>query len=284
MTVILQNVAMWLAMSLLTGATVLYGYFFLSKKPAHSFMASLLTGAAFILLTASIGLYSSASEGSRLFGPYSLVLAAWALVLVYFVVEHLVKLKVYGVVLLPLALVLLAVAQVLLPAAAGAQPGAVEMVQLNSWRVTMHVILIVFANAGFAIGAAASATYLVLEEQLKKHRTSTLFKRLPSLAQTDLIARRAIGWAFPAYSAGLLLGVLRAVETDVSGWWSDPRVMLSGVVWVVYAAYLYLRFGRGASGRTTAWVALGGVVFVIALAVVARTLPEGFHVFGIARP
>ena len=73
-----------------------------------------------------------------------------------------------------------------------------------------------FANAGFFIGAAASITYLSLEAQLKGHRTATLFRRLPSLAQTDLVARRAVAWSFPAYTAGIVLGVLRAIETDIA--------------------------------------------------------------------
>lgn len=282
MLVRLQSLTMWLSMAAFTAATVLYAYHFLSKRVSHSRYATALTGTGFLLLTASIGLYSSATEGSRLFGPYSLVLAAWALVFAYFVVEHLVKLKVFGTVLVPVALVLLVVAQVLLPAAAGLRPSVEEMRLLADWSVTVHVVLIVFANAGFFIGAAASATYLALEVQLKKHRTSTLFKRLPSLAQTDLIARRAVSWAYPAYSAGLLLGILRAVETDVTGWWADPRIMLAGVVWAIYSVYLYLHYGRETPGRQTAYLALVGIVFVIALAIIARTVPAGFHVFGVA--
>jgi ABC-type uncharacterized transport system permease subunit len=272
----LESLSMWLAMAALTGATVLYAYFFLSKRPQHSRYATALTGAAFLLLTASIGLHPSSMEGSRLFGPYSLALAAWALVLVYFVV------KVYGTVLVPIALLLIVAEQILLPTAVGVRPAATEAMLLDSWRVIVHVALIVFANAGFAIGAAASATYLALESQLKQHRTSTLFKRLPSLAQTDLVARRAIVWAYPAYAAGLLLGILRAIETDVLGWWADPRVMLAGLVWGAYTAYLYLHYGRNTSGRTTAIVALAGFLVVVALAIVARSVPAGFHVFGVA--
>ena len=282
MAVRLEVLTMWFAMALYSGATVLYAYHFLSKRASFSWYATFLTGAGFILQTASIGLHSSSTEGSRLYGPYSIVLAAWALVLVYFVVEHLIHLKVYGTVLVPLALVLLLIAQLMgAGRAAGALP-PMEAALLESWRVAVHVALIVFANAGFAIGAAASITYLALEAQLKRHRTSTLFRRLPSLAQTDLVARRAIAWAFPAYTAGLVLGVLRAIETDVAGWWADPRVMMSGLVWVVFALYLYLHYGRGVSGKTTAYIAIVGLVFVIALSLTARLVPMGFHVFGVA--
>jgi ABC-type transport system involved in cytochrome c biogenesis permease subunit len=201
---------------------------------------------------------------------------------VYFVVEHLIHLKVYGAVLVPLALLLLLIAQLMGAGNVAAALPPAEAALLESWRVGVHVALIVLANAGFAIGAAASIAYLALEAQLKGHRTATLFRRLPSLAQTDFVARRAIAWSFPAYSVGLLLGVLRAIETDIAGWWADPRVMLSGVVWVIFAVYLYLRYGRGVSGRTTAYIAIVGLVFVVALSVAARLVPVGFHVFGVA--
>jgi ABC-type transport system involved in cytochrome c biogenesis permease subunit len=280
-TSFLESLAMWLTMALLAGATVLYAYHFLSKRAKYSFYATLLTGAGFLCLTASVGLHSSAAEGSRLWGPYSMVLAAWAIVLVYFVVEHLIKLKVYGTVLVPIALALLVVAQLMGAGAPVTPPPAAELALLENWRVAVHVVLIVFANAGFAIGAAASAAYLGLEAQLKAHRTSTLFKRLPSLGQTDLVARRAIAFAFPAYSAGLLLGILRAIETDVSTWWGDPRIMLAGVVWAIYAAYLFLHYARNVSGRTAARIALVGAVFVIAVAIIARTVPAGFHIFAV---
>jgi ABC-type transport system involved in cytochrome c biogenesis permease subunit len=201
-------------------------------------------------------------------------------VLVYFIVEHLVKLKVYGTILVPIALLALVAAQFMGAGAPVKPPSQAELALLESWRVTLHVVLIVFANAGFFIGGVASGAYLGLEEQLKSHRTSTLFKRLPSLAQTDTIARRAIAIAFPVYTGGLLLGILRAVETDVAGWWADPRVILSAVVWAVFGAYLHLQYRRGAA-RTAARVALLGVVLVIALAIIARVVPAGFHVFAV---
>jgi ABC-type uncharacterized transport system permease subunit len=277
-----QVITFWLTIALYAGATVLYAYHFLSKVRSYSFYATLLTGAGFLCNTASIGLRSAITHGTVLTGANTLVLAAWAIVLVYFVVEHLIHLKVYGTVLVPLALLLLLVAQLLGAGRAAAVLSPMEAALLESWLVGVHVALIVFANAGLAIGAAASITYLVLEAQLKGHHTSTLFRRLPSLAQTDLVARRSISWAFPAYTAGLVLGILRAIETDIAGWWADPRVMLSGLVWIIFAVYLYLHYGRGVSGKTTAYVAILGLVFVIALSLTARLVPIGFHVFGVA--
>ena len=98
-------------MALYAGATVLYAYYFVDKRRPLSVTATFLTGAGFLLHTASIGCARSRRDGTQLTGPNSLVLAAWALVLVYFVVEHVVRLKVYGTVLVPLSALLLVIAQ-----------------------------------------------------------------------------------------------------------------------------------------------------------------------------
>ncbi|GAV31691.1 MAG: cytochrome c biogenesis protein CcsA [Coriobacteriia bacterium] len=269
-------IAFWFATLLYGAATVLYAYHFLSKRPAYSWYATFFTGAGFLCHTASIGMRSIAEDGTRLDGQNQLILLAWALVLVYFVVEHLVKIKVYGVLLVPAGSLLMVVSQFF------ARKGAAPVSPLvENWKIGIHVAMIVFANAGFIVGAVASLAYLIQERQLKLRKTSMLFKRLPPLASIDLLARRAIAFAFPAYTAGLMLGIVRAYETDQQGWWADPRVMLAGLVWAAFGTYLALHYSERATARTTARLAIVGAVLVAVLAIVARTVPAGFHVFGV---
>jgi ABC-type transport system involved in cytochrome c biogenesis permease subunit len=274
-------ITFWLAMALYAGATVLYAYYFVDKRRQLSIAATFLTGAGFLCNTASIGLRSISTHGTELIGPNSLVLSAWALVLVYFIVEHVVRLKVYGVVLVPISLLLLVVAQLVgVNAPVGRALTPAQLQQLASWQTGIHVGLIMVANAAFAVGAAASAVYLLQERQLKRRKVSMLFRRLPALSQTDGIARRAIAWGFPLYSAGLLLGTARAMQL-VPKWWLDPRVMLAGITWLIYALYLFLRYVRKVPGRSAAWLGIVGLVAVIVLGILARTLPTGFHIFGL---
>ena len=273
-------VCFWFAMALYLVATVLYAYHFVAKRPVFSWYASFATGAGFLAHTASIGLHWAATGVTPITGAFnSLSLAAWSLVLIYFVVEHLVKLKLYGAVLVPLGFVAMATGQVLL-GAESFELSEAAVSQLDSWRVAMHVALIMIANAGFAVGAAASGVYLIQGAQLKKHKSSALMKRLPSLTQTQMLARRAIMLAYPLYTAGMLLGIVRAIEFELN-WWFDPRVMMSGVVWAIFGSYLLLHYRRGASGTLLARLALVGLVAVIILSILARTLPTGFHIFGL---
>lgn len=274
-------VLFWFALALYISATVLYAYQFVLKRSKVGWWARFLTGAGFICQTASIGAHSIATSGTQLTGANQLMLASWALVLLYFVMEHLIKIKIYGTFLVPVAVIFMAAAQIIGGLVGQAELTAVQVAQLDDWRVAFHVALIVFANAGFAFGAVSSALYLFQEGQLKSHKSSTLTRRLPSLSTLQSVGRRAISFSFPVYTAGLLLGIIRAIEVQIPQWWFDPRIMLSGLVLVTFGTYLTLVYRHQATNRTTSRVAIVGFVFVVILAVIARTATTGFHVFGL---
>jgi ABC-type uncharacterized transport system permease subunit len=269
-------VLFWFAFALFVGATVLYGYQFVLRRQRVGWWARFLTGAGFICLTISIGIDSMLTDGTLLDGSNQLVLAAWALVLLYFVMEHLLKIRAYGAFLIPVAVLFMASSE-LFGGAQGLKPGD----PLYGGFIGFHVLMIVFANAGFAFGAISSALYLYQDRQLRTHKTSRLSRRLPSLGTLQMVSRRSIAIAFPVYTAGLALGITKAVQEDVEGWWLDPRIMMSGLVLITFGIYLILVYRHEVATRVSARVAVLGFVFVIALAVIARTLPVGFHVFGL---
>jgi ABC-type transport system involved in cytochrome c biogenesis permease subunit len=273
-----SQVLFWFSLALYIAATVLYAEQFVLRRSKVGWWARFLTGAGFICQTLSIGANSIAHGGTQLTGANQLMLASWALVLLYFVMEHVIKIKIYGTFLVPFAVIFMAASQVL-----ATRAGAVTVAKdplLASWEVGFHVALIVFGNAGFAFGAVSAGLYLWQEGQLKRHKSNAVTRRLPALATLQTIARRAIGFAFPVYTAGLLLGILRAVTAPVAQWWFDPRIMMSGLVWVTFGVYLWIVYRHDVPSRTSSWVAVVGFVFVVALAVLARALPVGFHIFG----
>jgi ABC-type transport system involved in cytochrome c biogenesis permease subunit len=274
-------VLFWFALALYISATVLYAYQFVLKRSSVGWWARFFTGAGFICQTLSIGAHSFATGGTQLSGANQLMLASWALVLLYFVMEHLIRIKIYGTFLIPVAVLFMGAAEIIGGLSGPSQLSPTQQVQLASWRVAFHVALVVFANAGFAFGAVSAALYLWQESQLKKHRSNIVTRRLPSLATLQTVARRSISFAFPVYTAGLLLGIIRAIEESVSSWFFDPRIMIAGVVWLTFGFYLTLVYRHNASSRTTSWVAVFGFVLVVILAIAARTVPAGFHVFGL---
>ena len=105
-------VLFWFALALYIAATVLYAYQFVLKRSSVGWWARFFTGAGFICQTLSIGAHSIATGGTQLNGANQLMLASWALVLLYFIMEHLIKIKIYGTFLIPVAVVFMAAAEV----------------------------------------------------------------------------------------------------------------------------------------------------------------------------
>ena len=274
-------VLFWFAFALYIGATVLYAYQFVLRHSKVGWWARFAVGAGFICQSASIAISSMATGGTRYTGANQLVLASWALVLLYFVMEHLLRIRTYGAFLIPVAVVMMGAALVIGGPSAGYNLAPEQLTLISGYGIAFHVALIVFANAGFVFGAVSSALYLYQNAQLKGHRSNRVSRRLPSLATLQDVARRSIMLAFPVYTAGITLGILRAVQTDVGGWWADPRVMVSGLVWFTFGSYLIAVYRPSISARTTAWIAIVGFVFVVTLSVLARTVEAGFHVFGV---
>ncbi|HET6352520.1 MAG TPA: cytochrome c biogenesis protein CcsA [Coriobacteriia bacterium] len=274
-------VLFWFAFALYVGATVLYAYQFVLRRSKVSWWARFLTGAGFICQTLSIGANSIVHHGTTFTGQNQLVLASWALVLLYFVMEHILRIRAYGAFLVPIAVIVMVVAQLTGNAAVAYQLTDEQFRQIQGYGIAFHVAMIVFANAGFAFGSVSAGLYLFQSTQLKNRKTSKLSRRLPSLATLQQVAHRAVSLAFPVYTAGLTLGMIRAIQTDVSGWWQDPRVMMSGLVWVTFGVYLVAVYRHNVSSRFSAWLSIVGFVFVVIVAVLARTVPIGFHIFGV---
>lgn len=270
----------WISYAGFVGASVVFGYQILRKRQLAS-LPQIITLVALIALSASIGLNSAAKGGTPLTGANQLVLAAWALAVLYFVVEYLLKFKQYGGLIIPVVVVLMTIAQIIGgPRDIAPVPENLSR-QMESIGIGFHVALIVFANMLFLIGAIASACYLYQNRQLKAHATGLLSRRLPSLANLERLASRSITIALPVYFAGQFLGIIRAINVDAAGWWADPRVMLSGVILLVFIVFMVLYLRNKVSGVTTSRIAVVGGILVIVLMVLARTVPAGFHVFGV---
>lgn len=274
-----SSVLYWISFALLVGATVLYAYQFVLKRSQVVLWARILTGAGFLALTGSIGLASSAAGRTLYTGRNQLVLAAWALVLLYFILEQFLRIRIYGAFLVPVAVLLLTISVLL--RGSGASVTAEQEFLMSSAGIALHVLLVILGNVGFLFSAVSSALYLYQSRQLRLHISNRVSRRLPSLATLQSVARRAVSFAFPVYTAGISLGIIRAIQTDVGGWWADPRVMASGIVWITYVIYLVTVYRDDVSSRTGAWISIVGMILVVIVAILARTVSVGFHIFGV---
>jgi ABC-type transport system involved in cytochrome c biogenesis permease subunit len=267
----------WLATMLYIVATVLYVYFFVTRNRRMSIAATFATGLGFILHTVAIVLRSILIQGLPIRGLFnSLALFAWFVVLAYFIVEHVVRIKTLGILMLPVAVVLMVIA------GSHYDPTNVEGLDriLRAPSVPLHLSAIFVAYASFVLAAGAGILYLLQERQLKRKQVGAFFRRLPSLDVLDDLERKAVSFGVPFLTAGLVLGVIRAMQVLASNWYTDPLVVLALLTWVFYVSYLLLRYYAGWAGQRAAWLAIVGLVLLSGLRVLASGGYSIFHSYG----
>ncbi|HWB56919.1 MAG TPA: cytochrome c biogenesis protein CcsA [Gaiellaceae bacterium] len=184
----------------------------------------------------------------------SLNLFVWMCVGAYLIWGCRAPFRLLGLVVMPLAAILLALAW--LAGGAGTQAGSGS----GSIFLAFHVGLILAAFAGFTLAAALAVLYLWQERRLKGRAPGVLRLLSPSLETLDALTVRAIAVALPALTVGIGLGLARLRE-DGGGF--DAIMGVTLLTWVVYAAFLVLRWEVGWRGRRAAWLALAGFVLVI---------------------
>ena len=191
----------------------------------------------------------------------SLNLFVWLVVSAYLIWGCRTSYRLLGLTVMPLAAVLLVVAR------AGGGTGVGGARHYSNLFLVLHVGLVLVAFAGFTLAAGLSGLYLWQERRLKQRAATVLFQRVPALATLDALALRTVAWSLPALTLGIVVGAVRLVHDGDS---LDALVVATLVTWLVWAAYLALRWAGGWAGRRAAYLALAGFVLVI---VVRLALP-----------
>jgi ABC-type transport system involved in cytochrome c biogenesis permease subunit len=139
-----------------------------------------------------------------------------------------------------------------------------------------HVVLVVLAAAGVCVGCIASIMYLVQARRLRDKVPPQQGLRLLNLERLEEMNRRAITLAFPLLTAGLLIGLFQVVPLlSRAPVWSDPRVLGAGVLWLVFAILLYLRYGAHLRGRRVALLTIVAFVLLLFTLVASHTGVQG---------
>ncbi len=208
-----------------------------------------------LLQTALLVVQAARSEGF----PWatwagSLNLFVWLVVSVYLVWGCRTRYRLLGLAVMPLAVALLVLARV------GGGTGPAGHSRYSTVFLVLHVGLVSFAFAAFTLAAGLSALYLWQERRLKDRRPGGLLGRAPSLVTLEHLSGRTIAVALPALTVGIGAGLVRLRDQSSS---VDALMGVTLGAWLVYAAYVVLRYEAGWRGRRPAYLALLGFAFVI---------------------
>ena len=118
---------------------------------------------------------------------------------------------------------------------------------------TTHGLLLMGGSVFTCLAFAAGLMYLIQSNRLKHKRPPRFGFALPSLEQSERLNRGAISLAFPLLTAGLLIGVILTIVLNqaegVRIGWTDPKVVSTIAMWVVFALLLHARYRPEMRGR-----------------------------------
>jgi cytochrome c-type biogenesis protein CcsB len=204
----------------------------------------------------------------------SLVFFAFAIGLIYLIMEIRFKTRAFGAVTVLLAFIALAYASL--------SPDIDQQIKplipaLQSNWLTAHVISCFLGYAAFAIAFGISLLYVILRKDREPRRDGPpAGSLLPAADVLDDLIYQTVIFGFFFLSIGIITGAVWANTAWGRYWGWDPKETWSLVTWFVYAILLHARLVRGWQGKTIAWISIAGFAAVIFTYFGVNLLP-GLH-------
>jgi cytochrome c-type biogenesis protein CcsB len=139
---------------------------------------------------------------------------------------------------------------------------------LNSYWIALHVTAAIIATGAFTVGGVSTILYLFQARRVGRAATSgqaggavrdgLVMDWLPGAEALDRLSLRVTTFAFPIWTAAIIMGAVWADEAWGRYWGWDPKEIWSFITWVIYAAYLHARATAGWKGRKAAVLSLIG--------------------------
>ena len=209
------------------------------------------TRLALVFLTACLVFRTIAVGHGPFSNQYEFSVAfGWGMVAAYVYFEHRYHVRTIGLVILPITAGLLLYAM-----SVGATANPLVPALQNSFLLSIHVAVAIFAYGALAVSFAAGVLYLIQPEQGRRG--------LPKPSLLDEIGYRAVIIAFPFLTLTSVLGAVWAQIAWGRYWGWDPKETASLLTWLVYGAYLHARVARGWVGRRAAWLLMLGFAAVL---------------------
>ncbi len=287
-------------------SAMLYIAMLVFKIPKLGGIATLFTALAWLVQSTGLVLrwiesYQLGIGHAPLTNMYeSVVFFAWAIVLLYLLIEWKFKTKVIGAFALPFACLAMAYASFSTDLSKTINP-LVPALQSN-WLIA-HVITCFVGYAAFAVAAALGVMYLLKSRatsdsafhiasgkdktgplEVKSLSTGDASSKLsihfPSLEIIDDIIHKTMVFGFIWLSGGIITGAIWANSAWGTYWSWDPKETWSLITWFFYAIILHARYTRGWSGKQIAYLAIFGFVSVLFTYYGVNFLLSGLHSYG----
>lgn len=172
------------------------------------------------------------------FGTVELMtMIAFILALTYLVVELVTGERGTGVFFVGLALIFQVLSGMFEPA-----QGAMVGRSLLEDVVGLHISTALFGYTAFTMSAVWGVLYLMQYHEIRANRFGTLYNRLPSLGLLERMSAIAAVVGLGFLSIAILIALVWMPEAIEGFSYSDPKIVVTIVVWILYALALALKY------------------------------------------
>ena len=202
----------------------------------------------------------------------SLVFAAWAIMLIYLVMEYRTKQRALGV--FPSLFAFLAMAYASFSTGVNSKIQPLLPALKSNWLIA-HVVTCFLGYAAFAVSFGISIFYIV--RQSRQEPSGGAHSLLPDLRQLDEFNYQMVLFGFLWLSLGIITGSVWADLAWGAYWSWDPKETWSLITWLIYAAFLHARTVKGWRGNRVAWLSIIGFGCVLFTYFGVNFLLGGLH-------
>jgi cytochrome c-type biogenesis protein CcsB len=204
----------------------------------------------------------------------SLVFAAWAIMLIYLILELRTRQRVLGV--FPALFAFLAMAYASFSTQVDSKIQPLVPALKSNWLIA-HVVTCFLGYAAFAISCGISILYLLRKAQGGNPHPRGILGLLPEARQLEQFNYQMIVFGFLWLSLGIITGSIWANSAWGTYWSWDPKETWSLITWLVYAALLHARTMQGWRGSRVAWLSVTGFICVLFTYFGVNFLLSGLH-------
>jgi len=134
------------------------------------------------------------------------------------------------------------------------------------------------------VAAVYGAMYALLYRELKKHRVGLIFRRLPNLETLSRLNLGAVLFGWVGLTLAILLGSFWAGELTSRGWlegsfYTDPKFLLTVVLWVLYGLTLGGRYLFRWPNRQLAYLSMVAFLLMVGSSLAVNLVFNSFHQF-----
>ena len=188
----------------------------------------------------------------------SLIFFAWAVILLYLLIEWRTKNRSIGAFATPLAFLIMAYASF-----AGITTRIQPLIPAlkSNWLIA-HVITCFIGYAAFGIAFGLSIMYL-MKRLNDSGKINGFLKFIPESNILEELSYQMVVIGFILLTLGIITGAVWAHSSWGRYWGWDPKETWSLITWLIYAALLHSRMVRGWRGKRLAILSIIGFFCVI---------------------